>query len=77
MWLTGASVQGSIIDRSCFSLSENWAAQQMRSRLLGGARPPLDNLTAAELTAAQDMILKGEAEIACYACRLFLIAKPA
>ncbi len=49
--------------------------KKLRGRILGGARPPLESLSAEEMVAANTMISKGEAEIASYSCRLFLIAK--
>ena len=62
----------------------NWATarpdpddlrKRMRERILGGAKPLLDNLGKDELAAAHDMIARGEAEIICHACRMFLVAK--
>ncbi len=50
--------------------------RKLRARVLGGGRPELDRLSADEMAAANEMIKKGEAEIASYACRLFLIARP-
>ena len=50
------------------------AAQHLRSRVLGGGRPLLDSLSANEMAAANDMLLKGQAEITCHSCRLFLTA---
>ncbi len=49
--------------------------QRLRSRILGGGRPVLGSLSAEEMVAANVMISKGEAEIASYSCRLFLIAR--
>ncbi|MDP6345113.1 MAG: hypothetical protein QF491_16360, partial [Alphaproteobacteria bacterium] len=49
--------------------------RQLRARILGGARPPLESLGRDEMAAANRMISTGEAEIANYSCRLFLIAK--
>ena len=49
--------------------------KQLRSRVLGGARPHLESLDADEMAAANELISSGEAEIASYSCRLFLIAK--
>ncbi|MBT4487266.1 MAG: hypothetical protein HOK30_25320 [Rhodospirillaceae bacterium] len=49
--------------------------RKLRARVLGGGRPVLDSLTADEMVAAHEMISQGEAEIASYSCRLFLIAK--
>ena len=49
--------------------------EQLRSRVLGGGRLLLDRLTAEELAAAQQLILRGEAEIVNEACRPFLLAK--
>ena len=48
--------------------------QQLRSRVLGGARPRLESLNADKMVAAHELISRGEAEIASYACSLFLIA---
>jgi len=48
--------------------------QQLRSRVLGGARPHLESLDRDEMVAANELITRGEAEIASYSCRLFLIA---
>ena len=62
----------------------NWATERpdpddlrkrMRERILGGAKPLLDDLNKDELAAAHDMIARGEAEIICHACRMFLAAK--
>ena len=50
-------------------------AKQLRSRVLSGSRLVLDSLTADELTAAQELIFSGEAEIINEACRPFLVAK--
>ena len=49
--------------------------KQLRSRVLGGGRLLLDSLTAEELAAAQQLILRGEAEIVNEACRPYLLAK--
>ncbi len=49
--------------------------EKLRARVLGGGRPVLDSLSADEMVAAHTMITAGEAEIASYSCRLFLIAK--
>ena len=49
--------------------------RRLRTRVLGGARPPLDSLGVDEMVAANEMINRGEAMIDCYACRLFLVAK--
>lgn len=53
----------------------NVTLQRLRGRILGGGRPPLESLSAKEMVAANTMISGGEAEIASYSCRLFLIAK--
>ena len=49
--------------------------RQMRARILGGEKPLLDSLSREEIAASRSMLLKGEAEIVCHACRMFLVAK--
>jgi hypothetical protein len=49
--------------------------RRLRLRIRGGGRPPLESLSREEMAAANVMITGGEAEIASYSCRLFLIAK--
>ena len=49
--------------------------KRLRKRVLGGSYVVFDSLTADELVAAQDLILKGEAEIVSSACKPFLVAK--
>ena len=49
--------------------------QKLRTRVSGGGRRPLEGLGVDEMVAARELISKGEAEIASYSCRLFLIAK--
>lgn len=48
--------------------------QRLRGHVLGGGHPPLDSLSKEEMVAAQDLILRGQAEITCQGCRLFLAA---
>lgn len=57
--------------------TENPAAarKRLRKKVLGGSNILLDSMTAAELAAAQEMILSGDAEIVSSACKPFLTAK--
>jgi hypothetical protein len=49
--------------------------KRLRKSVHGGSNLRLDLLTKAELSAAQDLIFKGEAEIVSSACKPFLTAK--
>ena len=48
---------------------------RLRNRVLGGGGVLLDSMTADELSVAQEMIFKDEAEIVSSACKPFLTAK--
>lgn len=51
------------------------ALQDMRRRIYGGARLLLDSLDEKELAAVYALILEGEAEIICEACKPFVVRK--
>jgi len=48
--------------------------QRLRERVLGGGRPALEDLIGDEMAAANEMISKGEAEVVCTGCHLYLTA---
>ena len=48
--------------------------QRLRERILGGGRPALEDLIGDEMAAANEMISKGEAEVVCTGCHLYLTA---
>lgn len=48
---------------------------RLRSRILSGARPPIDSLSREEMAAAGDLINQGVARIGSAACRPILLAK--
>ena len=48
--------------------------QRLRERVLGGGRPALEDLIGDEMAAANEMISKGEAEVFCTGCHLYLTA---
>ena len=47
----------------------------MRRRIFGGSHLLLDSLSKVELEAAYALILEGEAEIICEACKPFVVRK--
>jgi hypothetical protein len=47
---------------------------RLRERVLGGGRPALEDLIGDEMAAANEMISKGEAEVVCTGCHLYLTA---
>ena len=49
--------------------------KRIRKAVSGGSNLRLDMLTEAELSAAQNLIFNGEAEIVSSACKPFLTAK--
>ncbi len=49
--------------------------KRLRKSVSGGSNLRLDTLTEAELSAAQNLIFNGEAEIVSSACKPFLTAK--
>lgn len=51
------------------------AEEEMRRRILGGARVLLDSLDKEELAALQPMLFAGEAEIIHEACKPYVIRK--
>jgi len=48
--------------------------QRLRERVLGGGRPALEDLIGDDMAAANEMISKGEAEVVCTGCHLYLTA---
>ena len=48
--------------------------KRLRQRVLGGGRPALEDLVGDEMAAANVMISKGEAEVVCTGCHLYLTA---
>ena len=49
--------------------------RELRGQILSGACPPLAYLSEEEMAAAQELILKGDAEIVSRACRPHLTAR--
>ena len=49
--------------------------QEMRRRIHGGGRLLLDSLDNDELAAIHTLIVEGEAEIICEACKPFVVRK--
>ena len=52
----------------------NVALQKLRTRIAKGGRPALEHLVDDEMAAANELISKGEAEIVCTGCHLYLTA---
>ena len=50
------------------------AMRRLRARVLGGGRPALEDLVGDDMAAANEMILRGEAEVVCTGCHLYLTA---
>ena len=50
------------------------ALRRLRARVLGGGRPALEDLVGDDMAAANEMILRGEAEVVCTGCHLYLTA---
>jgi hypothetical protein len=48
---------------------------RLRTRILGGARPPINSLSREEMAAAGQLINQGIAKIGSAACRPILLAK--
>ncbi len=48
--------------------------RRLRARVLGGGRPALEDLVGEDMAAANVMILRGEAEVVCTGCHLYLTA---
>ena len=51
------------------------ALQEMRRRIYGGSRLLLDSLDNEELAAVHTLLVEGEAEIICEACKPFVVRK--
>jgi len=48
--------------------------ERLRQRVLGGGRPALEDLVDDDMAAANEMISRGEAEVVCTGCHLYLTA---
>jgi len=47
---------------------------RLRDRIRGGGRPALEDLQGDEMAAANELISRGEAEIVCTGCHLYVTA---
>ena len=50
------------------------ALRRLRDRISGGGRPALEDLAGDEMAAANELICRGEAEVICSGCHLYLTA---